>query len=925
MRKIIVIAGIVLLTAVGVFLGINYFPVKNEQPVIQTFSTKQNPAFQAVPQKSPLVIEIKNQDGFFGAFAKENQAFAELREIPEFESIYSSIGRFRDFVSSRPGIGSILKNKSIIVSVNPTGKNQLTNLFLIQLNDKNESSTAADIVSRELGTQFSVTRRNYENTVIFNAKSDEVSFYFAVASDIFMASEDFILIEDAIRHTNSQNLLNNREFKAAYKTIEETALANVFINHLTIQTVLSKLVSPEIRKSIGQVASYSNWTELDLWSSENEIELSGYSVTKDSTDTYLNIFRDQEADAMTIQKAIPANASYFVAINLKNTSSYMDRYETYLRAKGGFYPREMNLIEFRKKTNTDPVKLIKEIAGKQVAGVYTSINKTNPLQNRFLVAEIIDHTDAMEKLSKAVFEYSKTSRIPEIKLTNEFTAGGKKKFNIYQLPIDNMGESLFGQAFSEIKADYFVLFENYLICGDNLPGLKSYLQNVVSEKTLAKDSAFQVYEREGQAKPNFYLFSKVSKVFRLKDILLKPEVSLMLSRNEDVIRKYSSFSWQFSVSNKMIKNNLRLKYDPNAKEEPQAIWQLKLDDQLAVKPVFVLNHKDLPNKEVIVRDLHNNVSLINKEGLVLWTVNIPGEIVSDIHQIDIYRTNRFQYVFNTKTQLYVIDRLGNNVGKYPVTLKSMASNGVLVAEYGNNKEYRFFVAGEDKQIYVFDRDGRLIPKFGFKGSEGLVTKPLSHYDIDGKDFIVFSDKQNTYFLDRQGKLRDLQPAAFNHSNNPLYFVSNGSPRLITTDDTGKIHLIDFSGEAEIKEVGKFGADHRFVAEDIDGNGTPEYIFADGKKLSVFATDGKKLFEHVFQDLISETPVVCSLGTGVIKIGVVIGGENRVFLLDVKGSVMRGFPLEGNTDFIMGKFNDTNSWSNLVVGGLGNTLVNYRIE
>jgi hypothetical protein len=59
--------------------------------------------------------------------------------------------------------------------------------------------------------------------------------------------------------------------------------------------------------------------------------------------------------------------------------------------------------------------------------------------------------------------------------------------------------------------------------------------------------------------------------------------------------------------------------------------------------------------------------------MALWTISIPGEIVSDIHQIDLFHNNKYQYMFNTKTQLFCIDRMGNKVGKFPVTLKSMAS------------------------------------------------------------------------------------------------------------------------------------------------------------------------------------------------------------------------------------------------------------
>ena len=380
-----------------------------------------------------------------------------------------------------------------------------------------------------MGSEYTITRKYYDNTTIINAKSSDLDFYFACSNDILMASEDFILIEEAIRQSNSVNLLSNKAFTEVYKTIEETALANIFIDHQTISQILSKIVAPEIRKNLGQIASYSNWSELDLSAKPTELEFNGYSVTRDSTDNYLNIFRNQDAQKLTIEKAIPTSSSYFVALNLKDSKLFIDQYEVYLRAKGNFYPREMNLLEFRKKTNTDAGKLIKDIVGNQVAGVYTNINKSNPSQNRFFVAELVNNSDASEKLGKAFYEYRKLSKDGNEPMLTEYAVGGKKSFNIYRLPIANMAESLFGKAFEGINAQYFALYEKYLICGDNLPGMKSYLQSLASGKTLDKDSTYQANNKESQAKPNFYLYSKIPKVFRLKDVLFRPEVSTMLS------------------------------------------------------------------------------------------------------------------------------------------------------------------------------------------------------------------------------------------------------------------------------------------------------------------------------------------------------------------------------------------------------------
>ena len=206
----------------------------------------------------------------------------------------------------------------------------------------------------------------------------------------------------------------------------------------------------------------------------------------------------------------------------------------------------------------------------------------------------------------------------------------------------------------------------------------------------------------------------------------------------------------------------------------------------------------------------------------------------------------------------------------------------------------------------------------------MVTKPVYHFDIDGKDYLVFADRKNTYFLDRQGKSREIQGAPFERTNNELFFFQEGTPRLITTDPSGKIHLQDFNGQTEIKEVGKFGTGHRFAAFDLDGNGSPEYLFAEGKKLTVFGNDGKKIAERSFSENITETPFMCTFGAEK-KIGIVTAGDNKIYLIDKNAAITKGFPLSGNSKFVLEKFNDSSSYLNLIVGSEDGALINYKIE
>ena len=47
---------------------------------------------------------------------------------------------------------------------------------------------------------------------------------------------------------------------------------------------------------------------------------------------------------------------------------------------------------------------------------------------------------------------------------------------------------------------------------------------------------------------------------------------------------------------------------------------------------------------------------------------IRGIILDNINQIDFYKNKKIQYVFNTEDSLYIIDRLGQNVEDFPLSL-----------------------------------------------------------------------------------------------------------------------------------------------------------------------------------------------------------------------------------------------------------------
>jgi len=386
---------------------------------------------------------------------------------------------------------------------------------------------------------------------------------------------------------------------------------------------------------------------------------------------------------------------------------------------------------------------------------------------------------------------------------------------------------------------------------------------------------------------------------------------------------------QLYANNNMLYSNVLIKHLSSFSASAQTVWESKLDTLADFKPVFTLNHQTGEN-EVFVQDMNNTIYLINQVGRILWKIRLPGPIISDVFQVDYFRNGKLQLLFSTRNSIYLVDRNGNFVDKYPVSLRSPATNGVSVFDYDRNRDYRLFVACEDRHVYAYKRDGTLLDGWDFGLSESEVTQPINHFRIGDRDFLVFGDRYKTYILDRRGSARVNVDIYFQRSPNNNYILNltpnvNG-PSLVTTDTTGKVYFIGFNGSVRTVELpGKFTGRHFFDYKDLNGDNKPEYIFVEEDRLIVFSSDESRLFTFRFGMPVSSRPMFYQFSSTDRKLGVVSREENLIYLINSNGELYQGFPLQGNTPFSIGNFGDSLSRFNLIVGSRDNFLYNYRVN
>ena len=148
---------------------------------------------------------------------------------------------------------------------------------------------------------------------------------------------------------------------------------------------------------------------------------------------------------------------------------------------------------------------------------------------------------------------------------------------------------------------------------------------------------------------------------------------------------------------------------------------------------------------------------------------------------------------------------------------------------------------------------------------------------------------------------------------------------MATDNKGTIYNIDFDGNFTEKKVGKFGNNHFFKSDDLNGDNKSEFVFIDGKELTVTDENGTVLFTQKFANTIQNEPNIYRFGPKQKKIGLVDAKASRIYLFDIAGQPHPGFPLQGATEFSIGKLSQKSEKLNLIVGSKGGNLYNYTID
>ena len=921
-RNLILIIIAVLIAAVAAFILFT----RNQISFV-----KDGSLYKAIPASSPVFVEISS----LKAIPTENPVLTELAVLNDFAWFISEINKISELISENDEIQKSWARRPAILAFDFVGEDKLLPVIISPIKNSDELNGIEQLLSGLEGTDGSDPQvRKYTGHKIFSIKNTKgKSLHYCAAGGLIIISPESILIDKSLRQLNSENLTDIRNFNRVNKTVDSQSDFSWYINHHRFPELFTKIlngttlssenefgetIKKNLRRDVLNLRSYAGWSELDMSFHDRLVSMNGITVADDSLNHFVTVFNGQQAESFQCDKALPKNTSFYIGYTFSNRDLFFENLIDYFKHSNTFYDREDLLKKMERRLGDDSRTVLKEMVENQVAAAITDISDDD--KTTFFVVKVHSHKNAQAALEQMMQNYAGSKNIEFSSLYYNVSAEDGKTSRVYRFPYPSLPGVWFGETFAFAKANFAVIYDNYLVFASSENAMKEYLSDMALNYSLKEDRDYADFEREAENKANINVYANINRVLPLSKHIFTTDFSKKIEENSETLRKFEAISWQLVCEKEVYFNSLNLAIRDKPATDGREMWTCNLGAPVITKPQFVTNY-NTNDKEIIAQDADNRLHLISSSGNIIWTIPVSGKIISEIHQVDVYRNGKLQYLFSTADKLYLIDRNGNNVSGFPVVFPSPATNGVNVFDYDNNRKYRYFVACENRKVYCFDENGKIVNGWEFGQTESAVTTPVQHFRVGNKDYIVFKDAGKIYIQDRRGATRVNVGTRFENSQNPLVLSHDGTPKIVATDKNGKVYYLYFDGKYAEKTDGGLSEKHLFTVDDLNRNRIPDFVFIDGDKLEVEDENGKSLYIEKLDNTITELPNIYTFSAQQKMVGITDTKANRIYLFNPNGKQHTGFPFKGNSQFSIGTMAGQMC---LVVGNDDEELVCYGL-
>ena len=565
------------------------------------------------------------------------------------------------------------------------------------------------------------TSETLTESKINKTQIDEQTIYHKIFGNTFAGSNNLELIKTL----SPKN--ENTELSKLIETTDEKSVASIIFKSNI--TNYSKLLFTKI----GSIDN-SNFTVLDFEHTDNSLNYNGILTSTDSITNYIDAFKNTIPQKTNTISIAPYKTGSLISIAFDDFS---------------VFNKNLSLLNDTTLEDSETfLNFTNEIAVIENALILHSLDPN-------LIIESIEDKSNIETFRDIdIYEFGN----PEIFKSN------LKPFISFE------------------NAQFFSVFENFIVFSNSTETLKSILTDALNNNTLANSNAFQSINDNLSDEASLFIFKDSE---GLSEILGK------------TMKGYNANAVQFiHEDNYTHINGIIQKFKKRAASNSVAeTFTSQLEATILSPPQAVKNHVTKAH-DIVVQDVNNMLYLISNSGSILWKKQLQGKILGQVEQIDMYKNGRLQLAFATSNRLYVLDRNGKDVSPFPLKFNDAITQPLSVFDYDKRKDYRLLVT-QGKNLLMYNAKGQAVNGFNYKNNGSEIVSQPKHFRIGTKDYIVFGAGETLKILNRQGDNRINVKDKIRFSDNEVYLYQN---KFTTTNTLGELIQVDTKGGLSSKNL-----------------------------------------------------------------------------------------------------------------------------
>jgi hypothetical protein len=727
------ITGILLVLILGLSLLFYYLTYGNKQIEIWDLIPNQVVAVYEPGECTDCIVQLKESK--FWKFL--NQLLIQEHDADSIEKIFNQL--------------HTSENKPLI-TIQVTQSNNFDLVYYLQ-------SDVARKFELELakwkGGKLKIGQREFNGVQINEVTLNKRVFSWISVNKFWIGSFAPLLLEDVIRtyKSNGKEGFNVEiEDVLALPRIKNDA-GNLYLNLRTINTLLSLFIDGNHKLPILGKAAL-----LDIKAGEGIVTMNGFSVLQNEDTELLSYFNSQDPVPFGLKNYISNRSISVVNYGISNGELLL-RSITSVNKNKSIISNEL--------LSTEIIRKLFSSLGKEIA--ICSFESRGSNLSRVLLIETSDidiWKNTFNKLSNTIQQgdtvyYEKYS-----------------SYEIRQIEVNNLPELLFKPLVNGFAQTYYTTYDKILMISDRPEELRRVLDDIEWEEVWGKSIAFNQFLESTLLESNVSVYVNGPRALSVIDSRLNPKWKRASQSFDKSIQAALGFSaYQFSHLNENYYTNITWSFTSGGvKEDVHSINKIamNIDQPIATRPFVVRNHTTKKD-DIIVQDSLFTIHYFSADGKHQWRKNVSGAIMGEVYQVDYLNNNKLQLFFVTNGKLHVIDRLGNYVSPFPVSIAQQSIEYVSLLDYDNSKKYRYLLADKAGKLWLMDKEGKLLDGWRPLNLESSLVLPASHHRIRGKDFILSIRKDGrVYLLNRRGETIPAFPLNLEIRVDGSYFLEMGT-------------------------------------------------------------------------------------------------------------------------------------------------------